>query len=107
MSESSYLIHTNKEIYPDPLEFKPERWLDGKTSASNFVPFSRGARMCIGINLAYAELYLTLATVFMSFDFQLIDTTKRDVEICHDFFVGMPALESQGVRVKVLQEITH
>lgn len=61
--------------------------------------------MCIGINLAYAELYLTLAAVFMSFDFELFRTTKRDIEIRHDFFVGMPALDSQGVRVKVLQEI--
>nr|WNS47921.1 CapF [Capnodium sp. TTI-000886] len=102
ISESSYLIHMNEDLFPDPHAFQPERWINDKAGLSgNFVPFSRGARMCIGINLAYAELYLTTATVFSRFDFELHGTTQDDVKVCHDFFVGMPYLESQGVRVKI------
>uniref|UniRef100_A0A0D2YE54 Trichodiene oxygenase n=1 Tax=Fusarium oxysporum (strain Fo5176) TaxID=660025 RepID=A0A0D2YE54_FUSOF len=47
-----------------------------------------GSRQCIGMNLAYAELYLTVATIFSRFDLELVGTTKRDVEIAHDFFVA-------------------
>ncbi|RKL19410.1 hypothetical protein BFJ68_g3684 [Fusarium oxysporum] len=105
MSSSSYLIDTNEEHYPDPFKFDPERWMHGKTSLSrHFVPFCRGSRQCIGMNLAYAELYLTVATIFSRFDLELVGTTKRDVEIAHDFFVGMPPLDSKGVMVMVVKD---
>ncbi|KAH9844662.1 Cytochrome-P450 monooxygenase [Teratosphaeria destructans] len=102
MSSSSYLLHTDPNIYPEPFAFKPERWLGNKNGlAGNFVPFGRGSRMCIGINLAYAEMYLTSAAMFTAFDFDLFETTRKDVDIAHDFFVGFPPLKSKGVRVTV------
>ncbi|CVL03541.1 hypothetical protein FPRO06_10847 [Fusarium proliferatum] len=105
MSSSSYLIDTNEEHYPDPFKFDPERWTHGKASLSrHFVPFCRGSRQCIGMNLAYAELYLTVATIFSRFDLELVGTTRRDVEIAHDFFVGMPPLNSKGVMVRVVKD---
>lgn len=108
MSESSYLIHTDPTIFSDPFEFQPERWIQDKARLQRcFVPFSRGSRMCIGINLAHAELYLTVATVLSRFDFELHGTSKRDVEVSHDFFVGMPALDSEGVRVKVVKDLKN
>ncbi|KAF2773329.1 cytochrome P450 [Teratosphaeria nubilosa] len=102
MSSSSYLIHTDPSIYPEPFAFRPERWLGDKNGlAGTFVPFGRGSRMCIGINLAYAEMYLTAAAMFTSFDFDLFETTRMDVDVAHDFFVGFPPLQSKGVRVRV------
>ncbi|KAM0230947.1 hypothetical protein ACHAP5_011223 [Fusarium lateritium] len=106
MSASSYLIDTDEEHYPDPFKFDPERWMHGKASLSHhFVPFCKGSRQCIGMNLAYAELYLTVATVFSRFDMELVGTTRRDVEIAHDFFVGMPALDSKGVVARVVMDL--
>ncbi|KAF5243380.1 hypothetical protein FANTH_8202 [Fusarium anthophilum] len=88
-----------------PFKFDPERWIHGKAGLSrHFVPFCRGSRQCIGMNLAYAELYLTVATIFSRFDLELVGTTKRDVEIAHDFFVGMPPLDSKGVMVRVVKD---
>ncbi|RDW72940.1 hypothetical protein BP6252_06847 [Coleophoma cylindrospora] len=52
-------------------------------------------------NLAYAELYLALATVFRRFQFELYDTDVSDIELAHDFFLPTPKLDSKGVRVKV------
>jgi hypothetical protein len=57
------------------------------------------------MNLAYAELYLTVATVFSRFDLELVGTSRRDVEIAHDFFVGMPALDSRGVVARVVKDL--
>jgi hypothetical protein len=52
-------------------------------------------------SLAYAELYLALATVFRRFTFGLYDTDVSDVTLAHDFFLPSPKLDSVGVRVKV------
>ncbi|KAI0164163.1 putative flavonoid 3-hydroxylase [Xylariaceae sp. FL1272] len=92
-------------IFPDPYLFKPERWLpsnpDLQACNRYFVPFSKGSRMCIGMNLAYAELYIALAFIFRRRDFQLHDTVReRDVDFVRDFFVGETSPMSRGVRVK-------
>lgn len=49
---TSTLIHRNPDIYPQPLEFVPERWLDPSERQrleKYLVPFSRGSRQCAGI----------------------------------------------------------
>jgi hypothetical protein len=54
-----------------------------------------------GNSLANAELYMTLAGVFRSFEFELYQTDISDVELAHDFFLPHPKMDSKGVRVKV------
>ncbi|KAK5991438.1 Cytochrome P450 monooxygenase sdnE [Cladobotryum mycophilum] len=100
VSQSLYLLHTDPAVFPKPLEFEPERWAT-KIPSQKFSPFSRGARMCIGMNLAYAELYLAFAHVFSRFNFELHDTVEEDVIIKHDFFVGMADVDSKGIWAKV------
>jgi cytochrome P450 family 110 len=41
---SIYLTHRRKEIYPDPEQFKPERFLERRFSAYEYLPFGGGAR---------------------------------------------------------------
>lgn len=67
--------------------------------------FSKGTRACLGINLAYAELFLTIAAVFRRFDLELFETTIDDVKIVRDAFVGAPRAGSKGVRVLVKKEL--
>jgi len=44
--------------------------------------------MCIGLNLAHAELYLILGSIFRRFDWKLHDTIKeRDIDIIRDFLL--------------------
>lgn len=54
-------MHYNEAVFPNPGVIDPERWLvtDGPTlklREQHFVPFSKGARACIGLNLMYAEI---------------------------------------------------
>jgi cytochrome P450 len=39
----------NESIYPDPAEFKPERWIDNPGLDRYFVAFGKGSRMCLGV----------------------------------------------------------
>lgn len=56
-------------------------------------------------SLANAELYLTIARIVRRFDLTLYETIReRDVEVVHDGFIGMPAFDSPGIRVKVTHE---
>ena len=53
------------------MTFDPERWLVSTeqtyTLDHNMVPFGRGTRQCVGMPLAYTELYVTLGTLFRRF----------------------------------------
>jgi cytochrome P450 len=96
----------DESIFENPHEFRPERWLAENPSlvriSKFYMPFGRGNRMCVGLNLALAELYLILGTLFKKFDFDLFETTKeRDIDIARDCFIGEPSTQSQGVRIKV------
>ncbi|KAL5384587.1 hypothetical protein PMIN06_012506 [Paraphaeosphaeria minitans] len=102
VSMTSLLQHRDPEKFPSPMQFDPERWLGQSDNARldrYLVPFSKGTRQCLGINLATAEIYLTLATVFRRFDMELYGTTERDAEIVHDFFIPHGHQDSKGVRV--------
>ena len=57
--------------------------------------------MCAGMNLAYAELYITLSTVFRRFDMRLFETEYADVAFNSDMTVPRPKKGSKGVRVVV------
>lgn len=104
----AYHIHMNEEIFPDPNKFDPERWLGNPKGPNGLHPlsfymvsFSRGARNCLGMNLAWMELYVGLATIFRRHDFKLFETTRDDVDFKIDLVRPMPQRESTGVRVTV------
>lgn len=94
-------VHMSAKVWGDDvLEFRPERWFENKeetrcakeneqTSPSPtskkdldqwLVPFSRGPRMCFGMNLAWAELYIAFATMIKRFDLTIDGTTEEDME---------------------------
>jgi cytochrome P450 len=105
---TAYDIHMNPHIFPSPHTFNPDRWIESKNENYRLdkylVPFAKGSRACVGINLAYAEMYLALAYVFKRFDFELFETTRKDVDIARDCFVATPVKGSKGIRVVVKAE---
>ncbi|KAI1484476.1 putative flavonoid 3-hydroxylase [Biscogniauxia mediterranea] len=101
-------ILLDPSIYPKPNEFRPERWLSTNPDIQHmnryFLPFSRGSRMCPGINLAMAQLHIALALVFRRDDLQLFDTVReRDIDIVRDCFSGEVSKETKGVRITYAQ----
>lgn len=53
------------------------------------------------INLARAEIVLTLATIFSEFDMKLHDTTRTDIEVARDYFGAYPNADGKGLRVSL------
>ncbi|OAA72450.1 alpha-1,3-mannosyltransferase [Cordyceps fumosorosea ARSEF 2679] len=94
VSQSTYFVHTDESVFPDPLSFDPDRWTraarDGIPLNRYLANFSKGSRQCIGIQLAFTELYLTIARLVTSFEMDLHETTKEDVAIHHVRLVGYP-----------------
>ncbi|KAF3911928.1 hypothetical protein ABW20_dc0105770 [Dactylellina cionopaga] len=72
---SHYIYHMNPKVFPEPLKWNPERWLaqDTKEMDNYLMPFSRGARICVGVNLAWAELLLTLARLIRRYEISYTD----------------------------------
>ena len=107
-SSDAFHMHHHEEIFPDSYAYKPERWLgnpkgpDGVKSLSRYmVAFGRGSRMCLGMAMAYAEIYITLATLMRRFEFSLYETGRENVEFWRDFLTPQPKPGSPGVRVLV------
>lgn len=68
VSSSVHLMHYDESVYEDPETFEPERWLVKDPDLLHgrerqLVPFSSGSRICIGLNVAMAELYVCIATI--------------------------------------------
>ena len=68
-------LHHDPEIWDDPNEFKPERFLDDNglfqtPKAGVLLPFSGGRRVCLGESLARMQLFLVLARLLHSFKFE-------------------------------------
>jgi cytochrome P450 len=57
------LAHRRPEAFADPHAFRPERFLDRKPGAFEFIPFGGGVRRCIGEALALYEMKLGLAAI--------------------------------------------
>ncbi|KAI5780357.1 cytochrome P450 [Peziza echinospora] len=76
VSMSAYMQNFHPTAFSEPNRFLPERWIDEHGNARHdldryLVSFSKGSRMCIGSNLAMAELYITMGTLWRRFDFEL------------------------------------
>lgn len=69
-----YAVHHNAEYYPQPFEYRPDRWLDEpdkvQLARSAFTPFSIGPRSCLGKGLALTDLSLTMAYLLSKYDFR-------------------------------------
>ena len=106
VSMTTLCVHTDERIFPDPWSFNPDRWLgpEGLKRRKYQMAFNKGARGCIGIHLAHAELFMVIAAV-ARYELRLFETDGSDVEFCHDYHVAYPRLDSKGVRVVVGKKV--
>ena len=68
-----YLAHRRPDVFPDAMQFKPERFLNQKFSPYEYLPFGGGARGCIGMAFSMFEMKLVLATILSHYQLTLVD----------------------------------
>jgi cytochrome P450 len=56
-------IHFREDLYPEPDEFRPERFLQGTPDAYTWIPFGGGVRRCIGASFAQFEMRVIIRTI--------------------------------------------
>jgi hypothetical protein len=66
-----YLVHHREDIYPQPKQFRPERFLERQFSPYEYFPFGGGSRRCIGMELAKMEMKLVLARMLSKYQLKL------------------------------------
>ncbi|KAJ5152129.1 hypothetical protein N7492_010424 [Penicillium capsulatum] len=105
ISQSNYFVHMDTTLFPDPTRFDPERWVraaeKGEYLGRFIVSFTKGSRQCLGLNLAYAEIYLTIAHIARRFEFTLHECTVDNVSVYRDLGVGCPKTGHFDVQAKV------
>ncbi|OQR72996.1 thromboxane-A synthase-like [Tropilaelaps mercedesae] len=82
-------LHKNPEVFPEPHEFCPDRFLpENRTADSAFFwqPFGAGPRNCIGMRFAQMEIKLTIAKLLTRYRlkaerFDPLGESKINVEI--------------------------
>lgn len=111
VSMDNYTMSHDPHMFPEPFAFRPERWEDNALAPDNkplsryLVAFGRGTRSCVGMQFAYAELYVGMANFFRRFQCELFETERDAVDIHLESFIPRPKPGTKGVRVKVLSAV--
>ncbi|HYV49475.1 MAG TPA: cytochrome P450 [Myxococcaceae bacterium] len=73
------VAHRDPELFPDPLDFRPERWRGGLDPGPyQYFPFGAGPRMCIGAPFATQAIRILLAMMLRRFRFELQPGARVD-----------------------------
>ncbi|KAI0401350.1 cytochrome P450 [Xylaria palmicola] len=110
-SMTTFITHTDPEIFEEPLEFRPQRWIDNPKLSRAIIAFSRGSRNCVGECIARCEISMMLATILRHYEIysgqagrtlELCDTIReRDIDANSEMIIPIPAKGSHGLRVRV------
>ncbi|CAJ1782786.1 unnamed protein product [Sphenostylis stenocarpa] len=89
---NSWAIQRDPEVWKDPEEFRPERFLnneiDFKGQDFEFIPFGAGRRICPGVSLGMATVELITANLLNSFNWEMPQGMKPE----HIDTEGLPGL---------------
>jgi len=93
-----YVLHNDPEVFPDPHEFRPERWLDSETTEDHlkqmnrsFFAFGHGAHTCSGRHISILELNKIIPTALLRYDMALVDG-GRDYKFKNRWFTPQEGL---------------
>lgn len=76
-----YLTHRREDLYPEPEQFRPERFLKSQFSPYEYLPFGGGTHICIGGALAMLEMKVVLATIMLRYQYQLELMSNQPLQV--------------------------
>jgi cytochrome P450 len=72
-----YLTHTNPAIYPEPREFRPERFLENGADTYSWIPFGGGIRRCLGASFAMYEMKVVIPAILQRVEAEAAGPSER------------------------------
>jgi len=79
VAPSMWMAHTRADSFPDPLAFKPERFLENPPETYSWIPYGGGVRRCLGAAFAEFEMRVVLTEVLTRCDLRLADRAPQHV----------------------------
>ncbi|AWP05281.1 putative cytochrome P450 3A30-like isoform 2 [Scophthalmus maximus] len=86
-----YALHHDPELWPEPEEFKPERFSkENKQSITpyTYLPFGVGPRNCLGMRFALVILKLGLVEVLQNYSFSICEETEIPLQMSPSGLLG-------------------
>ncbi|XP_058141698.1 cytochrome P450 3A29-like isoform X3 [Dasypus novemcinctus] len=80
----TYVLHRDPEQWPEPEEFRPERFDRDRKAALDpyaFLPFGAGPRNCIGMRFALLSLKAALVMLLQNFSLETCAETPTPLEL--------------------------
>ena len=91
------MVHRREDIYPNALEFRPERFLEEGAESYAWLPFGGGIRRCVGAALAQAEMIEVLRVLVPAVELRPLRDRLDPVVL-----KGVTLTPRHGVPVEVL-----
>uniref|UniRef100_A0AAX7UTH0 unspecific monooxygenase n=1 Tax=Astatotilapia calliptera TaxID=8154 RepID=A0AAX7UTH0_ASTCA len=79
-----YALHRDPELWPEPEEFKPDRFSKENKQNINpytYLPFGAGPRSCMGTRFALMMVKLAMVEVLQNFSFSVCKETEIPLEM--------------------------
>jgi cytochrome P450 len=119
IAPSIHLVHRRADIYPEPHEFRPERFIEGEGGKApgtyTWIPFGGGVRRCLGAAFAQFEMEVVLRELVLrrtiaparpaserNYRRAITETPRRDAEV----IVG-PAAPTAPVPVNAVESAAN
>ncbi len=93
------LIHLRDDIYPEPYEFRPERFLEAPPGTYTWIPFGGGMRRCVGSAFAQFEMRAVLRAVLTNFEIEAAGGSERIARR------SLTLVPDAGGRVRVVKRV--
>jgi cytochrome P450 len=74
-------LHYREDLLPNPEEFRPERFLEGKADTYAWIPFGGGVRRCIGAAFAEYEMRIVLRAILERAELRAPDPKPEKVKV--------------------------
>jgi cytochrome P450 family 135 len=93
-------VHQRPDLYPSPLEFRPERFVDGSAESYAWIPFGGGVRRCIGASFAQVEMRVVLREVLRRVRLRAASQRPERPQVRH-----VTVVPARGCRVVVEERL--